>query len=69
MMLQEKITKLDDIAGPNSYAVPPTSEELAYIIHFRQVCSRYNIDFAGADRDEREFVIRMAEKTFYPQRA
>ena len=68
-MLQEKFTRLDDLAGPNGYAAPPTSEDLAYVIHFRRICHRYNIDFAKADQDEREFVLRMAEKSFYPRRA
>lgn len=68
-MLQEKFTRLDDLAGPNGYAAPPTSEDLAYVIHFRRTCHRYNIDFAKADQDEREFVLRMAEKSFYPRRA
>ena len=68
-MLQEKFTRLDDLAGPNGYAAPPTSEDLAYVIHFRRICHRYNIDFAKADQDEREFVLRMAEKSFYSRRA
>ena len=68
-MLQEKFTRLDDLAGPNGYAAPPTSEDLAYVIHFRRICRRYNIDFAKAEQDEREFVLRMAEKSFYPRRA
>ena len=68
-MLQQPFAKLDDLAGPSSYVVPPTSEDLAYVIHFRQICHRYNIDFAKADQDEREFVLRMAEKSFYPKRA
>lgn len=42
-MLQEKFTRLDDLAGPNGYAAPPTSEDLAYVIHFRRICRRYNI--------------------------
>ena len=68
-MLQEKFTKLDDLAGPSGYVVPPTKGDLAYVIHFRQICHRYNIDFAKADQDEQEFVMRMAEKSFYPKRA
>ena len=68
-MLQEKFKKLDDLAGPSGYVAPPTSEDLEYVIHFRQICHRYNIDFAKADQDEREFVVRMAEKSFYPKRA
>ena len=68
-MLQEKYAKLDDLAGSSGYVVPPTREDLAYVIHFRQICHRYNIDFAKADQDEREFVMRMAEKSFYPKRA
>ena len=68
-MLQEKFTRLDDLAGPSGYVMPPTAEDLAYVIHFRQICHRYNIDFTMADQDEREFVMRMAEKSFYPKRA
>ena len=68
-MLQEKFTKLDDLAAPTGYAVPPTNEDIAYVVHFRRVCQRYQIDFAKADQDEREFVMRMAEKSFYAKRA
>lgn len=68
-MLTEKYAKLDDLAGPDSYVVSPSETDLAYILHFRQVCNRYNIDFAKADQDERDFVIRMAEKGFYARRA
>ncbi len=32
------------------------------IVRFWQACKRYNIDFAAADPDEKEFVMRMAEK-------
>jgi len=68
-MLQEKFSKLDNLAAPDNYAAPSTSEDLAYIVHFRRVCHRYNIDFAHADPDEREFVLRMAEKSFFQKRA
>ena len=44
-MLQEKYAKLDDLAAPNCYVAPPTSEDLSYVVHFRQICRRYNIDF------------------------
>lgn len=68
-MLTEKYARLDDLAGPDSYVTPPDKKDLDYILHFRQVCRRYNIDFAKADADERDFVIRMAEKGFYARRA
>ena len=51
-MLQEKYAKLDDLAAPNCYVAPPTSEDLSYVVHFRQICKRYNIDFSSADSDE-----------------
>ena len=62
MMLEEKYLILDDLAAPDGYVAPSTSEDFAYITHFRQICKRYNIDFAIADQDERDFVIHMAEK-------
>lgn len=68
-MLQEKFRKLDDLAGSSGDVAPPTSEDLEYIINFRRICHRYNIDFAKADQDEREFVVLTAEKSFYPKRA
>lgn len=68
-MLQEKYAKLDDLAAPNRYVAPPTSEDLSYVIHFRQICTRYNIDFSSADADEKDFVMRMAEKSFIPKQA
>ena len=63
-MKNKRYLELDRLAAPNNYVVPPTEEDIAYTIHFRQVCKRYQIDFANADPDEREFVIRMAEKSF-----
>lgn len=68
-MLQEKYAKLDEVAAPNSYVALPASEDLSYVIHFRQICKRYNIDFSTADPDERDFVMRMAEKSFMSKRA
>ena len=69
IMLQEKYAKLDDLAAPNCYVAPPTSEDLSYVVHFRQICKRYNIDFSSADSDEKNFVMKMAEKSFMPKRA
>lgn len=63
-MLEEKYLRLDDLATPDGYVAPSTNEDLAYIAYFRQACKRYNIDFTIADQDERDFVIRMAEKNF-----
>ena len=67
MLSQEAIFKLDELAAPNNYVAIPTDEDIAYAVHFRQTCKRYNINFAKADQDERDFVIRMAEKSFYPK--
>ncbi len=54
--------KLDDLAAPDRYVAPSSQADVEYIIRFRQTCKRYNIDFATADPDEKEFVMRMAEK-------
>ena len=67
-MLSENYAKLDDLAGTDSFVTPPSQTDLAYILHFQKICKRYNIDFATADEDERDFVIRMAEKSFYSMR-
>lgn len=69
MISEEKYLKLDDLAAPDGYVAPSTGEDLAYIAYFRQTCKRYNIDFASADQNERDFVIRMAEKNFAQKRA
>mgnify|MGYP000095106829 FL=1 len=63
-MQNEKYLELDALAAPNGYVAPPMKEDLAYVVHFRKTCQRYQIDFAKADPDERDFVIHMAEKTF-----
>ena len=68
-MQNEKYLELDAPAAPNGYVAPPTKEDLAYVVHFRKTCQRYQIDFAKADSDERDFVIHMAEKTFLQKRA
>ena len=67
--MQEKFLKLDDLAAPDGYTVPFSSDDLTYIARFRQTCKRYNIDFTSADQDERDFVMRMAEKGFSQKRA
>ena len=69
MMLEEKYLKLDDLAALDGYVAPSTSEDLTYIAYFRQACNHYNIDFASADQDERDFVTRMVEKKFAQKRA
>ena len=65
-MAHNRLSRLDELGAPNSY---PTEQDLAYTAYFREVCKRYNIDFATADADEREFVMRMADKGFFPKRA
>lgn len=50
-MIQERFLKLDDMAAPNGYTAPSTSEDLAYIVHFRQMCKRYHIDFSSARKE------------------
>ena len=69
MMAQDKFSRLDELAAPADYVAPSTEEDLGYLSYFRQVCKRYNIVFSEADQDERDFVIRMAEKGYYPKRA
>ena len=54
-MQNKKYLELDALAAPNGYVVPPTKEDLAYVVHFRKTCQRYQIDFAKADPDERDF--------------
>ena len=67
-MLEEKYLKLDDLAAPDGYVAPSSDEDLAFSASFRQTCKRYNIDFASADQDERDFVMLMAEKNFAQKR-
>ena len=52
-MQNEKYLELDALAAPNGYVAPPMKEDLAYVVHFRKTCQRYQIDFAKADPDER----------------
>lgn len=47
---------------PDQYVAPSTQADIEYIARFRQTCKRYNVDFPTADSDEKEFVMRMAEK-------
>lgn len=67
--MYDKYCELDRIAAPDHYVAMATPEDLAYLSFFRDTCKRYNIDFVNADHDERDFVIRMAEKGFYKKRA
>ena len=48
-MQNEKYLELDALAAPNGYVAPPTKEDLAYVVHFRKTCQRYQIDFAKAE--------------------
>lgn len=68
-MMPDRFERLDTLAAPNNYTVPSTKQDIDYILYFRQVCKRYNINFTVADPDERDFVIRMADKGFYSKRA
>lgn len=68
-MKNNNYMNLDKIAAPNNYVAIPSSDDLAYVVHFRQICRRYHIDFSTADDDERDFVIRMAEKSLIQKRA
>jgi hypothetical protein len=69
MRVKNAYLMLDELAAPDRYAAVSTEEELEYLVHFRKVCRRYQIDFAAADEDERAFVIHMAEKSFRRKRA
>ena len=64
-MQNKKISGVGCACCAERLCVPPTKEDLAYVVHFRKTCQRYQIDFAKADPDERDFVIHMAEKTFF----
>ena len=66
---QEQVSRLDELAAPTSYVAPSTEEELGYLAYFRQVCKRYNIVFADADSDERDFSQSEWPKGYYPKRA
>ncbi len=55
MVLQKRYVGLDDLATPDGSVVLSTEEELVYTVYFRQICKRYNIDFANADQEERTF--------------
>ena len=68
-MQNEKYLELDALAAPNGYVVSLTKEDLAYVVHFRKTCQRYQIDFSKAVPDERDFVLHLAEKTFLQKRA
>ena len=48
-MQNEKYLELDALAAPNGYVAPPMKEDLAYVVHFRKTCQRYQIDFAKAE--------------------
>ena len=43
-MQNEKYLELDALAAPDSYVAPLTKEDLAYVVHFRKTCQRYQID-------------------------
>lgn len=68
-MQNHRYLELDTLAAPDGYVARPTKDDLAYVVHFRKICQRYQIDFSKADADERDFVVHMAEKTFLQKRA
>ena len=55
----DKYSRLVELVDPAGYTQFSTEEDLGYTIYFRQVCKRYNIDFA----------IRMAERGYHTKRA
>ena len=54
-MQNEKYLELDALAAPDSYVAPPTKENLAYVVHFRKTCQRYQIVFAKASASSLPF--------------
>ena len=63
IIMLEKYTELDKLAAPNDYVARPTEEDIECVKHFVRTCRRYNIDFSEANSDEREFVLKMANKS------
>lgn len=47
MVQKDKCEILDDLGAPNDYVVPPSGDDISYVIHFRNTCKRYSIDFAS----------------------
>lgn len=61
--MSDNYAELDELAAPNNYVARPTEEDIECVKHFVRTCRRYNIDFATASPDEREFVLKMANKS------
>ena len=61
--MSDNYAELDELAAPNNYVARPTEEDIEYVKHFVRTCRRYNIDFATANSDEREFVFKMVNKS------
>lgn len=68
-MQKDAYAELDLLAAPDRYTASLTEEDQAYTLRFREVCRRYQIDFSKADEDERDFVMRMTEKSLAQKRA
>ena len=61
--MEKEYSELDDLAAPDNYVARPTEEDIEYVKCFVKTCRRYNIDFATASPEEREFVLKMANKS------
>lgn len=68
MNLRE-LQEMEQHGAEVGWVAPPKDEDLDYLIHFRNVCKRYNIVPSKATRLEYDFVTRVADSEFYLQQA
>lgn len=64
----EYLQRIEEHAAETGWVSPLTQEDKDYLVCFRAVCKRYNIDFSKATRLERDFVIRTTEAKFQKEK-
>lgn len=64
----EYLQRIEEHAAETGWVSPLTQEDRDYVICFRGVCKRYNIDFSKATRLERDFVIQATEAKFQQEK-
>ena len=71
-MTEERKVYLQEVevhGADNGWVAPLTEEDREFFAYVRSVFKRYNITPSKATRLEYDFVTRVAESEFYPQRA
>ena len=62
----EYLRMIEAHGAENGWVEPLDKTDLRYLVHFREVCKRYNINPSKATRLEYDFVTRVTDEELNP---